>query len=530
MCNNPIELAEKSIDKAFNNSPLLELNYAQAIWTLLSVIEDHNLKIQHINRLPDEHLLIYIDILINAFAHPIRAIYLAGKDVSKPIVKKLIDEHYNWADEWIRNAIIYDAFCTIFPLWHRGKIELTINNNILNTGCWRNKKLEYEAYNRIIEKDGKTKEKHFDSNKITQEIMANVKFDGTTFDLNLNPKLAKKLIDNYAEFTNARYELPDYWKTSKFSFGEFRYVFTAIQALLYARFVVRAILSSNGMKGLGYSSAVWLVSLNELSSRLARYTAIPIGSVGNILQYLTFGSNGIKVPDIAIQPLIDLKNGLLALSPFVWTNSNAERNFCVLLNQIPIEQTLYSRLTQEKENLLRREIDQFISDFGYETRSGSLDNTNLDVAVIDRIHKVCICFELKWFIEPAEIREIVQKTLELEKGVAQAKFILELFKHNDDKLVNQILKIDSSYEFLVCVGSRNWIGDYDVQDDDVPIIKVWHFLEKLKELGSLSKVLKWLKLRKYLPREGTDYEVNSSEFKMGDICSSWYGIKPIAKK
>ena len=51
--------------------------------------------------------------------------------------------------------------------------------------------------------------------------------------------------------------------------------------------------------------------------------------VGHVLRYLTFGEMGIRTPDIAIQPLVDLTNGQYAVSPFVFTHINAERNLCV---------------------------------------------------------------------------------------------------------------------------------------------------------------------------------------------------------
>jgi hypothetical protein len=357
--------------------------------------------------------------------------------------------------------------------------------------------------------------------------MKDVSHDDTSFELNLNPKLVRTLINSYSKSTSNRYKLPDDWRTSFFSYFEFKNVFIAIQAILYGRFIARSILARNGMKGMGYSSAVWVVTYSELAERLALYTRVNEKIIKKILSYLTFGNQEIRCPDIALQPLVDLENGFFALSPFVWINSNVERNFCALLNQIPNEKNIYSKLTQMKEGILRDDIVKYVEDLGYEVAYGELGNTDLDIAIIDRQEKICICLELKWFIEPAEVREGFDRAKELKTGVSQSKKIQRHHKNNFDRLNKDILKIDSSYEFAVAVGSRNWIGDYGMQDVDVPIIKVWHLLENIKKFGSLRDAKKWLVAREYIPKKGTDYEILPTELTFGKWTSSWYEIRLI---
>src|SRR5262249_45354996 len=142
-----------------------------------------------------------------------------------------------------------------------------------------------------------------------------------------------------------------------------------------------------------------------------------------------------------------------------------------------------SELSNDKEAATKAEIEKFLDGLGFDLRSGNVKGTNLDIAIIDRANKVCLCLELKWFIEPAEIREIEQRSRELTQGVAQAKKIKALFEGNDTRLLVQVLQIDPEYDFLCAVGSANWIGFDNVQDPDVPIIKVWHLLHYLKEVG-----------------------------------------------
>ncbi|WP_417447856.1 hypothetical protein [Idiomarina abyssalis] len=89
------------------------------------------------------------------------------------------------------------------------------------------------------------------------------------------------------------------------------------------------------------------------------------------------------------------------------------------------------------------------------------------------------------------------------------------------------MKIDVDYEFVCAVGSRNWIGNFYVQSEFIPIIKIKHFVEELKERQSLESTVRWLQNRDYLPKESVDYEIVDVPLKFGEWRSNWYGIRPI---
>ncbi len=233
----------------------------------------------------------------------------------------------------------------------------------------------------------------------------------------------------------------------------------------------------------------------------------------------------IRNPDIAIQPIVDLTNGQYAISPFVMANVQAERNLCVLLNQIPDERKRYSQLVDEKEHQVRSETIDSLSGLGLDFRHGQLEGTDLDLAIIDRKTKKCLCVEIKWFIEPAEIREVLARSEELHKGVSQALKIAKMFYDNDARLMT-LLGIDQTYDFLAMVGSVNFIGGQRVQHPEVPITKLWHLASEIRTHGRLDKVLEWLRNR--LPRKGQDYEISESDIQAGQWHSRWYGISSLS--
>ncbi len=526
MLKNAIYLAEKEIDLIFAGNRLKSIGYTQAIWTLLNIAEEHYLKITTRRPLKTENELnAYVDKSLNSLNYPLRVCYKESDRSKNKLEKKMIDEDYKSAIQWLDDADDYGLFCSIFPLWHRNKIEIELDGYNLIPSDWTRLELEYEAYNRLFRKDAKEELLHVSNKDIFELIAANTKIKRNIYYINFNPKIVNQLYSYFSKINEDRYNLPGNWEFTYFTIGDFKILYTTIQSMLYGWFVGRKLFYQD-IEEFGYCSSVWVVSMEELSNRLKRYTNLNEITILKILEYLTYGGMEIREPDIALQPLVDLNNGYFALSPFVWTNTNAERNLCTLLNQIPQEKAIYAKLVNEKETLLRKEIKDFLKDMNYDVKSGSVENTNIDCAIIDRTEKVCLIMELKWFIEPAEIREVIARSEELEKGVFQAKRLNELFKLKNAHMLNDVLKIDANYSYLSIVASRNWIGEFDVQDDEVPIVKVWPILNKIKEYGSLNKVIHWLRNKEYLPKRDIDFWVKPVNISFGKWKSKWYGLKP----
>jgi hypothetical protein len=524
-----IEAAEKGIDSAFASSPLVQLDYALAVWTLLAVNEDAYFKAIHTLQ-REEHLQTFADARLNAMTYPLRVCLRSCNVEANPLRQEYISSNYQHAWEWLEAAEDYCQFCTIFPLWHRGRVDISISGTTLLIDDAHNSDKSYEAYNRLVHKEAREQAPVASpASDILDLILAHSTIKQDYFRVNFNPPLVAKLVAFLAPHMATRHTLPSDWHFSSFSLEQYRKVLLTLQAMMFAWHTVRTVAANNGMPGLGYRSSVWVVPKDELLARLIRYTGVDRVVVARIIDLITFGSNQVRSPDISIQPLIDLKNSSYAVDPFVLLNINVERNLCVLLNQIPTEKAAYSRLSNDKEEATKKEIKQFLAGCGFEFRSGQVEGTNLDLAVIDYTDKACLCLELKWFIEPAEIREIEQRTEELAQGVSQARKIKALFERGDSHLIHHILGVTADYNHLCAVGSANWIGFSDVQDSDIPIIKVWHLLHRIKQDGSLVNAIDWLKRREYLPEQGRNYSIEPWELSCGKWTATWYGVKPLEK-
>ena len=236
---------------------------------------------------------------------------------------------------------------------------------------------------------------------------------------------------------------------------------------------------------------------------------------------------GIKNPDPILQPLIRLKQNIYAIMPSLWRFSAAERNLTVLLNRLPSERAIYSCLVSEKETLMRQNIMSCLSTMALRYVHNTVEGLpDIDLGLIDDSEKACLLLELKWFIEPAEVREAIEKSQEIEKGIYQLIQLRKAFSKNNRALLEK-LKIDTSYELLGVVVSANSIGHAEVQSTDVPVIRKDHLVAKLENTLSLKAVIDWLKKRKYLPIEGEHYEVHRITTKVGNYGLEFYEIKPL---
>lgn len=517
---------ERQVDAAFESNGLLERPYAQAIWTVLSVAEDMHLK-NLVDHQDEPHVAAtFVDGLMNSLTHPIRACYAnrGGEAGTYTIDKRLIDGDYQNAVDWLDAAEDYSQFCTIFPLYHAGELHLRAEGTHLLVSDWKADDLVYESYDRLVPKQeggGELVDVHQEA--FAGVLRANITRSGSMFSVRFTKELVQALLTNIGPVFEKRHHLPSDWAFSNFTLREYRNVVVCLQCLAHGWFYARQIVAFSGAPAVAYPGSVWTPRRGELVKLIAANARVEKRVVDHVLTYLTFGAVGVRSPDVAIQPLIDLKNGQVAVSPFVFMHMNAERNLCVLLNQVPADRKLYSQLVHQKENEARKQVEEEISNRGLRLVHGEVDGTDVDLAVIDDSAKICLCIEIKWFIEPAEVREILDRSKELAKGVRQAKRIAASFASSNRRL-RDLLKITNEYRFFTAVGSSNFIGAHRVQDPLVPIIKLWHLASFIRDHG-LQEAVSWLHERRYLPKEGVDYKILPRQVASGEWHTTWYGIQ-----
>jgi hypothetical protein len=198
------------------------------------------------------------------------------------------------------------------------------------------------------------------------------------------------------------------------------------------------------------------------------------------------------------------------------------------MNRLPAEKAIYLRLVTQKEKIMRERIVESIKSQRWQSWHGPAKGKlpDVDLALIDSRNRACLLIELKWFIDPAEPRELMEKTKEINKGISQVLALKQALNRGDAALFDRV-GITPAYSIGVAVVSANWIGYSDAQHGDVPVIREHHLVNKLTTTSNLAEVLDWLSQRKYLPQEGVHYELVKSDSRVGAWTLEWYSLRAL---
>ncbi len=200
----------------------------------------------------------------------------------------------------------------------------------------------------------------------------------------------------------------------------------------------------------------------------------------------------------------------------------------VLMNRIPEGRSIYSQLSYEKEGLLRAAFKDRLHECGWRFWHGEVPSwgMDLDLALISDLHKRCLCLELKSFIAPAEPRELVERSLEIERGIEQVRTRITMYERKPESL-QEALGIDPDYLLSWAVASENSIGGAWVQANDVPVVNAGHLIRRLRSTRSIEEVADWLRSREYLPIEGSHYVEHEELVSLAGWSLEWFGIEPL---
>lgn len=523
-----LRAVERQLDNAYRSNFLLTLNFAQAAWYLLACAEYIGLApIISNGHLSPHHLNAHADRITTHIQYPLRWLYETCPPNGE--IKTHNEEITGQAAaDLFELASSYKSVVAVFTFATKGMIDLKIDGNqiVVNHNFFTDTR--YEAYNRLL-KPSEVREQ-IDFLTIGDLVIKNIRVSGDRFNYKVTPQIVARVKEVLRPYYEDSFTLPLSWHFTRYTIGQYLEFAITLGALMVIHWCARYFASVGGCDGYGYRDSVKIYDTTELVNRITRYSGLDAMVVKEIIGDLTYGNRGIKKPDPALQPVILLTQNKYALSPWLWITNAIERNFTVLVNRIPAERQIYAQLVKEKESVMRTQVIEALRENPYRFVNGDLGQgqilTDIDLAVVSDAEKACLIMEMKWFIDPAEIGEVVEKTEDLQKGVTQMNKMRKLFDDGLPSLLSK-LGIDQTYRVCFIVVSANWIGHEDVQTINVPIINQMHLSQKIRSTASLLSVIEWLNNRKYLPTEGVDYEIRDDIVKIDSWVLKWYGIKPL---
>ena len=530
--SNELRRIEKEIDDCYKSNPLVKLPFATAAWFLLAFTE-LNTSPDVDRQLTSQEIEMMADNCVNELKAPMAWLFRAcepGGQIPSVYDAKIFQE----SSDLLKLGKKYQWFEEAYTYATGGVIELKLQGSIIQPTKAFFKRMEYQAYGHLIEAyasdEGISLINLDDFDSVADAIRYSVRVKGDRFSYKLNPRIVSDVIETMSPGYDVVFSLPPEWQFSRYSLGDFRRVFEAILAMVSIRRIARMEAIRKGCHNMAYLDSIYMPTHSELLRRVVRYSGVSDEKVLSIFDDLTYGNRDILHPDPTLQPLIKLNSKHYAITPSLWISLSPERNLTVLLNRISSERKIYAKLVGEKEELMKRRFTTDLSTEGFRfiEENVSSDLPDIDLAIIRDSEKACLLLELKWFIDPAEFREVIAKSTEIKKGVCQSLKFKQAFRNNHEPLLKK-LGIDASYRLETIVVSQNWIGYADVQSPEVPVIQADHLIARLKVTDNLRSTMEWLKDRKYLPKAGEHFKIHRFTPRIGKWSLKWYGIKPLIK-
>lgn len=532
-----VRAAEVDVDSAFRANPLAGSSQATCLRAVLGHAEDR-VWAAHLggsSRTELQHGAQVDNVIYNMRTAVDWAYQLStGVSVGSCDVE-ITDDVYGAAYDLWELALAYGDFCQAFSRGSRGEIALKLDGRRLVAEHTLLDDVRYEAYNLFLETRGisAVRENAHDPKHLhaTEAIARSTFVDGGRFGILQPQKVVRTVRDCLRGRFGAKFDLPDDWALSQYSFGDFREVYLVLAAYAYMQWEAR-LLTLGETKALGVDGALFIRSKEWVLRNTLEACNVGEIPARAIVEDLIYGSRGQRQPDPALQPLLPLGEDLI-LSPALLLNSNPERNLCVLANRIPSERKIYDQLTGSKESLMTGRIDAAVRPVGLQflgkrpVPCPAAPDT--DAAIVDIERRMCLVLELKSFIEPAEPLETTHRAQELAKGLAQLRALRDLFTANAG-LRSSVLDVPEDIEVFYVLASENWIGDACHQDPTIPIIQLDHLLSKVTATRDLREVVSWLRQRNYLPVEGADFAVRRVTREIAGWYLDWYGTKPLAER
>ena len=369
-----LRAVEQKFDNAYRSNPLVGAERTTATWTLLSVFEDMiALPLLGPNSANVQTSSHRENLLINGLKHALRWVRECPTDGR--LQSRYNDDRYGNASDLLMLGSRYDTIVTIFTYANRGYCRLTLEGDcVVPAPLIDVEDARYYAYNRFLQADSEPwSPPSTDLLRLLGEIAESVIVLDHGFRVSITPRLIARVIQEQRTAIDRRFQLPGDWRTTRYSFADFQRVYSAFSAIAAVHLNARLIAVQHGAESLGFDDAVIIYSVNELHSRIRRYTRLGGDTISAVVEDLTYGSRGVSSPDPALQPLVPVGNDTLLISPSLILCSSPERNHCVLLNSIPDERKVYAALVDRKEAITRKRIVAAATGKGYRSykRNGS---------------------------------------------------------------------------------------------------------------------------------------------------------------
>lgn len=520
-----LQKAKLEIDNTYKSNPLLNLSFTHAISTYLSF--DQEYWYDMLGEISVNELTRYEKMLMNRLLHPISWLYNGcNHNNDKPTTP---DENQSTASkELYELGMKYSKFHQAFILANYGILDLEIKDSMIHVSEDYQRLIEYKIYNLLIasHKPDIEPDEFIDETKDPMhEIYDIIKVKKDSVIYPLNPKLVTDISEYFKPFYNLLFILSKDLEFIGYSMNELRLVIETLFSLTYIHKTACEIAFDTDIDYEYYYHDTYMPSCTELINRIVRYTGVTRDKVQQILDDLTYRNSNHRNSNLCLHPIIKLNAKYYAFSSVLWNHIQTEWSMNGLLCKLPSESDISDEFSQVKNAALIEKINSALSSNKHEILCISDEGLPKDyILIVHHNEKVCLIIDLKWYIQPYNIYTSIERSEEIRIACSQMlKYKQEITENEPDLL--EKFNIDANYRFEGVIAPENWIGYGNIHTPEIPIIQVYHLINKLEAMESLNATMDWLIDREYMPKIGEDFSILDEITTIGSWSLQTYGVK-----
>lgn len=518
--------AKNEIDNYYKSNPLVNLPFVTAMSSFLAYANEFKHKDSR-TLFDEEDLIAQYDNIMSKLHHSTAWIYSHCKQSN--INPTMPDDNIHNASKDLYELVKkYNNFFLAFTCAANDIIELELQGSTIQLTEDFYTHIEFELYNLLIASQ-RPEEDIYDSfdyyNDPTDNIYDSIKFKRNKLHYPLSPKLVAGVNDFFRSTNNDTFFLSKNWQFIGYTMDEFRLVFESLIALAHIHKTAYDIACDSSTNNIHYFYNFYMPTANELLNRIVRYSGVPKENVQSIFDDLTYGNINNPNPNLATQPLIKLNSKYYAIASSIWYYTQTEWDMNALINCLPAEKDIFNEFAKEKYVILSDKFNNVLSQKEMNILRQGVDSLPDNyIVIVSHSEKACLLVDLKWFIQPTSIGDKIQRSEEIQIAISQMKEYKQDFAEKHPLLLEK-LNIDASYRIEGVVAPENWIGFGNIHTPEVPIIQVYHLIDKLERTESLQDTIDWLIDRKYMPKIGEHFSVSDKEINIGNWTLKWYAVK-----
>ena len=269
-------------------------------------------------------------------------------------------------------------------------------------------------------------------------------------------------------------------------------------------------------RGGGEASILLVISRDQLVNDIRQMSSLSDSVIRSFVQYLTFAYK-MESPDPALQPLVPLGDGYLALPAMLFLSSNHERNLLSL--QARIEPVEFNGMSQKFERdmigaLFRKIKPRWQLSKDNVTVRIDGKSEEIDLLIADPSSKTLLICELRWMLGPGEPREVQNRKKVCGEKVEQLRRKVEWIRHRIPTVLEKQFEMDGT-----CTGDWraagvvviNNFGGTVSRQAEFPIMRDDLFLLGMMEVTSLAQFASWSQSLTWLPQEDIHFQIHARE-------------------